>query len=255
MTQPVHTNAKHHLLFDAAERGSLADVKYHLAQGADPDATVFNGRNALMAAAANDRLDCVAHLLPLTQADSRDARGWSALMIAACYGSPKMLRLWADRGGHSDQQEDGLTPLMLAIIEGNRDSAAVLIKRSNLNQSDDEGQTALHHAAYHNQAELCVLLAGRGDPNRVDDNGDIPLALALKAGCFKAAMALIPLSDARQPDADGSSPQEIVKDSFEFDPTLKQALLEALGARLARQEREELDASVPQASPRQKPIL
>lgn len=102
---------------DALKSGSIAAVKYHLAQGADVNAIMQEaGWTPLTLAAAMGHLRLVKFLLSRgADIDGQSARGWTPLYAAATSARPKIARLLLGRGAEVNvRTHEGTTPLTAA---------------------------------------------------------------------------------------------------------------------------------------------
>jgi len=172
-------------IHEAAEHGSLADVKRHLSAGVDVDAKDELGCTPLVYAVLWGHLD-VAEFLIDAGADI-DGAG-RALLIMAVRGQladPAMVKLLIDSGADvSRKYRDGATALHWAACREKPDIAEVLIKSgADVNATSDIGSTPLHNAALTGRRETAELLIDAGaDVNAKDDEGRTPLYYASQEG-------------------------------------------------------------------------
>ncbi|XP_063406196.1 inversin-like [Mytilus trossulus] len=106
-------------LYEAAENGSVEDLKLCLANGANIDNQV-NGRTALMFAASGGHVEvCQLLLENRCNKDITDWDGWTALMWAACKGHVEVCRLLLENRCNKDiTDRDGRTALHLGAEWG-----------------------------------------------------------------------------------------------------------------------------------------
>lgn len=253
-------------LLQAAQDGSLADLIDSLAAGASPNALAPDGRNALMLAlrraldsgaylrapTAHGHRACVDHLLPLTDLRNADQDGETALMIAARAGLPSLIRQLAPLSPPDARNGFGATALIIASGEGGQRTTAVeeLLKVANPNLQDYDGNTALHAAARAENIGSCLALMARCDPNILNRWGNNALMSALSIGALQTALALAPSSDARLANHDGETALAMAHDNSNFGPERSLRAVEAIRARLAQHERDELAKGVPPAPQR-----
>ncbi|HZT39596.1 MAG TPA: ankyrin repeat domain-containing protein [Bryobacteraceae bacterium] len=140
---------------------------------------------AAIAGDAERTASLVAHNPALTQALSRD--GWTALHLAAFFGSADCARRLIDAGADVHARSANPfknTPLHAAAAGRRSEVARLLIERgAEVNSRQQGGWTALHAAAQNGDGELVRILIGAGaDVNARADNGQRALDLALSHG-------------------------------------------------------------------------
>jgi hypothetical protein len=123
-------------LLDVAGKGDGAGVRAALAQGADVNAA--------------------------------DAKGRTALMLAAEHGHALTARLLLDHDALPNARAaDGSTALILAAKNGHLDTVLVLLKyHAGVNVTDRSGMTPLMHAAHAGHVDTVQLLLAKGPSRR-----------------------------------------------------------------------------------------
>jgi len=134
------------LLYRAAKRGSLTQVRLLIRKGA--------GVNEM------------------------SKRDQTPLHFAAFEGRDEIARLLIDVGAKVNIKDvDGMTPLHFAADNNQLEMTKILLKNGALiNAKNENGSTALHHAVYHDNAELAQLLIEKGAGVSIRDrSGKTPL--------------------------------------------------------------------------------
>lgn len=170
--------------------------------GDDARTKAVLGRSAPSVAPGGD------DLTPLHPDATRDARGNTALHLAAIHGHSEVARLLVDAGASTEAavtsgENEGLTPLRLAAERGHLSTVRVLLAAGADTAAEDlvDRATPLHAAAEAGHTAVVVELAGRGRANLEARavSGQTPLRWALSLGRVGAATAL--LSAGASPDA------------------------------------------------------
>lgn len=139
---------------------------------------------------------------------TRDARGNTALHLAAIHGHSEVARVLVDAGASTEAAvtsgaDEGLTPLRLAAERGHLATVRVLLAAGADTAAEDlvDRATPLHAAAEAGHTPVVVELAGRGGANLEARavSGQTPLRWALSLGRADAAAAL--LNAGADPDA------------------------------------------------------
>jgi ankyrin repeat protein len=148
-------------------------------------------------AAALDEPDRVAELLAIdgSQAFHLNADGFSALHLAAFFGSPSSARLLVDAGARVNlvsRNEFVVMPLHSAAAGRHIEVSRILVEAgADVNATQQAGIRPLHEAAEHGDAELVeLLLAAGADPSLADDAGRVPADLAGHKGHAELAARL-----------------------------------------------------------------
>ncbi len=149
--------------------------------------TAPDGKTILMAAAADDNLALVDHLLARAVDVGRENdRGGTALMYAAANGSVSVARRLLDAGARIDHRaENGWTALTLGAAKGHLQLVDLLLDAgADPNVPDVFGFTALMRAAQNHQTGVVARLAAepRTDANRVNVRGLDALDVAMASG-------------------------------------------------------------------------
>ena len=202
----------------AARHGSIRALESALGRGADPLA-LTSGETPLMAAAADNRLGCLARLLPLSDSKAVNPQGHTALHLAAMGGHAQSVRALLPVSDPAQIDNSGLTAFMQAVSCDNLSCARVLAPHSDPLQADEKGRTALILAAQflnpriiapskrpHSAALLDLVIehAGREGVAATDHNGQTAFATALKNLNVFNAMALAPSMDLSGKDPFGN---------------------------------------------------
>jgi len=231
------TNSGYTALIIAASRGLLSNVELLLANGATIDAADPDGRTPLFFAAFQGYHEVVAHLCvkgavfdtkskygytplaiaarsghidtmrtlltqPDINADSKDYRGWTALLEAAVGNHVKCLQILIGAGASiALTNQDGSTALDVATDYGHVDCVSLLAE---VDTSTD--RAVIIAARRGNAACLRVLLEAKASPNVRDDGGRSALMLASAYGYSECSRLLLGAgSNVCQLDKQGNS--------------------------------------------------
>lgn len=164
-------------LWQAVHQGSLAGVRAALAAGADPGSVSDRGEGVLAraarmlapgeAGALRERESCLVELIEAgADVESSDARGRSALSLAAGYGSIVAVRRLLDAGASVNAAcERGFNALHWAAQDGTEQIALELMARgAEIEAKNNAGESAVWiAAAYAKRGILEALLRAGAD--------------------------------------------------------------------------------------------
>lgn len=141
----------------------------------------------LFAAARMGRDDLIPALIEVgADIEGRDARGYTALILASYNGNETTTALLLSLGAAVDAAdgERGNTALMGISFKGYPAIARVLIDAgADVNVRNGAGQTALMTAVLFGQVQIIdMLMAAGADPSLVDLNGNSVISLARLQG-------------------------------------------------------------------------
>lgn len=170
--------------FKAIQLDRPLDIQRLLQRGFDPNTVNPAGVPALVLA-LQEQSFLAADVLaqhPQTQADARNARDESALMLAALRGQERLVVQLVSRGAQVNKS--GWTPLHYAATGGHARVAAFLIGAgADVNAESANGTTPLMMAAmYGNSDTVKLLLESGAEAYPQNDNGFAALDFAMKAG-------------------------------------------------------------------------
>ena len=166
-------------LVDAADRGSLAEVRTLIKQGTDINTARVDGLTALHAAVYADRLAVTEALLAAgAKATATDRYGVTPLYLAAVNGNGNIIRRLLEAGADANGVDaGGETVLMTAARTGSPAALRALLERgAKVDAREPEfQQTALMIAVREDHDEAVgVLLAAGASPNAQTRKGPIP---------------------------------------------------------------------------------
>lgn len=159
-------------LMMAAERGHSKCIE-QLSAGSDMNAQDrSNGWTALMWASrvnrdpaglnpSGDYVECIKTLMPLSNVNARDDKGWTALMIASNWGNQACVEALISASDATLVDHDGQSALMLAAKNGHTECVEKLLPFSNIHALDSEGCSAFDHASYANHSKVTQILGSR----------------------------------------------------------------------------------------------
>jgi len=139
------------------------------------------GADLLQAAKTNDVERVRQFLGSGASAKAKNEEGWTALHVAAFYGSLEVAQLLLDSGADVNATgNDGGTPLYVAAAQGRLELAQLLLAHgAEVNAKTALGQTPLHAAAWGGHLPTVKLLVGHGANVRAKDKaGMTPIRLA-----------------------------------------------------------------------------
>jgi len=206
--------ARYPALAVAARLGRLALVDRLLAAGADPDVgdIALDEASPLHQAARGGHADVARRLLAAgANPDKRNARGFTALHLAALYGRPAVAVVLLDAGTDPairsvdpDPSIGEYTAFDFAVEQDRPVVADSLLGRA------PDAADRLAQAALHDDAEgVRRLVAAGADPDAPSTPGTTPLALAARFGRVEAVRALLAAGadpGRRAPDRYGATP-------------------------------------------------
>jgi ankyrin repeat protein len=202
----------------SAGRGHEQVVRLLLEEGADANATAYEGRTALEAAAVGDHL--ATFNLLLEKEASLGSMKWLKQALATLGGAagykPMIDRLVELGLSISYRDGDGNSVLSLIVISVSNYNPynrteflrAVLDKKPDLEARNYRGRTALHHAVGDSQLGVSTLLLDAGaNIEARTAHGSTPLTLAsecVEAGAVDCAVLVLDTgADIRAVDGDG----------------------------------------------------
>ncbi|CAM9314744.1 unnamed protein product, partial [Hapterophycus canaliculatus] len=145
--------------------------------------------------------------------DTRDARGCTALHLAAMHGRSEIARVLLEAGASTESvvaagENEGLTPLRLAAERGHLSTVRALLEAGAETGAEDlvDRATCLHAAAEAGHTEVVVeLVRGGAKLESRAVSGQTPLRWALSMGRAGAAAALLEAgADPDAPDRRGA---------------------------------------------------
>lgn len=168
----------------AAEKGEQNVVASFLNSGVDIDTRDAHGWTPLMVSAFNGR-DEVAGYLIRNGADihARDMAGYGSLHWAAFNGYYNIVKLLIVKGANvNERSHHGWTPLLQAATRGHLLVAGQLIAGgANIDYASNDGWSPLHKAAANGHTEVVKLLIAKGVNSKTEyQDGTTPIALAIK---------------------------------------------------------------------------
>jgi hypothetical protein len=150
------------LLYKAASKGNIEEVRKYLESGIDPDEKTTQGWTPLMISTANGHLETVLLFIHFgADVNQPNTRGRTALMFASKYGYEDITKALLNAGAEvnvDDIQKCG-TPLVAASILGHKRIVEMLLENgANPHVKDREGKTALDYAQENSHGEIARIL-------------------------------------------------------------------------------------------------
>jgi len=146
--------------------------------------------------------------------NSKDAKGWTPLHMAAQRGLVVATKLLIDAGANVHITDNHrITPLYMAVLSGRLELLKHLLDaKADINVTLDNGNTPLHLAALRGKLEVLTFLAEYGANVHAKNNkGNTPLHLAVMRGQLEIAKQLVSL-EAKA--IDNTRPYDRVKNSL-----------------------------------------
>lgn len=146
--------------------------------------------------------------------DTRDARDWTPLMVAAFNGKEAAAKLLIESGANpAAADRGGYTPLHWAALKGYAQVIALLVSRIDVNVRSKSGLTALLQAAASGHVEAAQALIRRGaEVNLPTNEGWTPLHKAVANGHTEVVRLLLRSGgDTTARHADGTTPFDLAK--------------------------------------------
>jgi ankyrin repeat protein len=175
------------VLLDAAQNNDCLMITQLLNEGADINISEsIGGSTALMIAAYYGHQEAVQCLLnnPNIVIDQQDYNGRTALMFAAAEDKCPIIQNLLKHGADCNIADSaGDTALMITVSKENIDAVQSLLSCKNIaiNQQDDQGSTALLLAIYKkNKLIIKLLLDAGADPELANHRGVTPRKAAIQ---------------------------------------------------------------------------
>jgi hypothetical protein len=146
------------------------------------------------AAEAGNREACAWFVKSGFNIDSRDARDWTPLMVAAFYGREQLALMLLEYGADIfAKDKGGYTSLHWAAFSGYREVAKILLERGfPANVASNAGITPLLQAAARGHlAMVSLLLHHQANPNLNANDGSSPLLKAVANNHVEVAVVLL----------------------------------------------------------------
>jgi ankyrin repeat protein len=183
----------------AVSRGDISEVDRLLASGGDANARDARGRTVLLIAAREGRLDVARSLLTAgTEVDARsEGMSITPLMAAAQRGDLPLVRVLLEAGADPNaSSRNGAAVLARAVLAGDVPTVRVLLEAGaspNTTESSAPPNTApLWAAVARKQRELVrLLLEHKAQPNIGDSVTDTVFGIAVSGGDAEIARMLL----------------------------------------------------------------
>lgn len=170
----------------SVERGDINTLGLLLTAGASPNAKDAKGWSALMLASMRGQTAAVRALVASgADVNEKNDVGGTALMMAAIRGDQEVIQtLLANNASVNARNREGWTPLMYATWNGHTTAVRTLMaKGAEVNGQNQEGWTPLMCAAWKGDAAVVqMLLSHNANANAKNKNGDTALQLAVRRG-------------------------------------------------------------------------
>jgi len=159
--------AKYNDVFEAAEKGTLEDVKYFIEQeGVDVNAKSSSEHSVLEFAWLGKNAEIIKYLI-LKGGDIE--RYWIIDAATLEKGSTELIQLFLDRGIGVNYRDSGMFPLLLAAGTNNIEAARyLLLKGADINmESSATGLTPLQLAKKNGHTEMVNFLTEQMDKTSI----------------------------------------------------------------------------------------
>jgi ankyrin repeat protein len=154
----------------------------------------FTREGFAKAAEQGNREVCARFVEAGFDVDTRDARDWTPLMIAAFYGREPLALMFLDCGANLFAKDlDGYTPLHWAAFSGYREVVKLLLERGlPANVMSNAGISPLLQAAARGHlGVISLLLHHQANPNLNASDGSSPLLKAVANNHLEVATVLL----------------------------------------------------------------
>lgn len=219
---------------------------------APTDARDARGLTALHVAALNGHAQVAGTLLDGgASVDAKEHTGWTALLVAAAGGHAEVVRVLLAGGASVEAtNHDGRTALLVASYNGHAEVVRALLDGgASVDAKNHEGRAALHFAAYNGQAQVVrALLDGGASVDAKDPAGRTALHFAASYGWVQVSRVLLTAGATFSRTADSSlSPLDLALYRSSVGPEDAARSLELV--RVLLNSRDEARASVVEVHP------
>ncbi|AEV30260.1 ankyrin repeat-containing protein [Sphaerochaeta pleomorpha str. Grapes] len=201
MTKSDKTKALGWALNQAVNQEDVKKVKALVFEGADanfvPDTTIL-----MHCAATTFNLELFkAMITDIKVLETRDSRGWNAMMYALEAGNLAVVRFCVQQGIPVNNDTDYDQPLSLAIQAGRVGIVKFLLKSgAQVNAEDLLGRTPIMHALAKGNTEVAMMLVSHGsDLYHTDAQGKTVLSYALESNSLSVIKYSLELAKIQLP--------------------------------------------------------